>query len=142
MEDKRVIEILDGNELIAQIYDLNTSGGVFFPTPDTAEFQCGFGTVTETKNVVPHLHNEVERQVINTSEFILVLEGQLDVNFIAPDGHSLSSYSLKKLEGFLQFKGGHSIIIEAGTKYIELKQGPYLGHVHDKTILKDWSEKK
>lgn len=142
MEQKRVIEVLDGEELIAQIYDLNISGGVFFPTPDTAEFQLGFGSVAETKEVVPHLHNKVERQIINTSEFILVIEGRLDVSFIAPDGRSLGSYSFKKLEGFLQFKGGHSIVIEAGTKYIELKQGPYLGHVHDKTILKDWSEKK
>lgn len=139
MEHKRVIEIMDGDELIAQVYNLNTIGDVFFPTPDSAEFQLGFGSTTQTKTVVPHVHNEVERQIVNTSEFILVIEGGLEVVFIAPDGRSLVSHSFKKLEGFLQFKGGHSIVIEAGTKYIEVKQGPYLGHARDKTVLKDWS---
>lgn len=139
MENTNVKQILDGGELIAQIYNLNTDNQVFFPTPDNVEFQCGFGTVKETKNITPHVHNEVNRNIINTSEFILVIDGQIDVNFISPKGHSLGKLSIKSLEGFLQFKGGHSMVIVAGTKYIEVKQGPYLGQLHDKTILKNWN---
>lgn len=141
MEKKRVIEICNGDELIAQLYDLNQSGDVFFPTPDDFEFQCGFGIVSETKNVLPHVHNAVDRHVKNTSEFILVLEGKLDIEFISPSGEIIAQHTLSDLEGFLQFKGGHRIVISAGTKYIELKQGPYLGHSHDKTILKHWKNK-
>ena len=131
----QVYEVFDGKNLMAQIYDLNSEAGVLFPTPATAELQCGFGQVLEHVDIAPHIHNKVERRIFNTSEFILVILGSMEVEFISSSGMILEKRVLTALEGFLQFSGGHKITISKGTRYIELKQGPYLGKEKDKTVL-------
>lgn len=133
--DPRVRAIMDDEVLIAQIYDLSQPGPVSFPTPETAEMQCGFGEIGKAKTVPAHIHNVVHRAISNTSEFILVLEGSMEVVFLNQSGKKLETLQLGALECFLQFAGGHQIDFAAGTRYIELKQGPYLGHYKDKTLL-------
>ena len=128
-------EIFDQNRLVVQIYDLNSKSEVNFPTPDTAEMQCGFGEVAKDVYIMPHIHNRVERLVVNTSEFILIIKGTMEVEFLSSRGHFIESRTLTSLQGFLQFEGGHKIKIFKGTRYIELKQGPYLGKDRDKTLL-------
>jgi hypothetical protein len=133
----RVRDITAGNALVAQIFDLDAPGPVIFPTPDEVEMQCGFGEVAEDKHIKPHVHNIVERQTRNTSEFIYVIVGQMDLVFLDPQGQPISEAAITAGQGFLQYIGGHKITITAGTRYFELKQGPYFGHVKDKTVLQD-----
>lgn len=130
-----VREIFSGSLLVAQIYDLDQSDDVIFPTPPTAEFQCGFGVVKERKSFKPHIHNKLQRATSNTSEFIMVLKGELNVLFLDEAGAELGHASLKDHQAFLQFVGGHMIEIAEGTRYVELKQGPYMGHSLDKMVL-------
>jgi len=127
--------IMDDDILIAQVYSLSQSGVVSFPTPENAEMQCGFGQVAEDVSIPAHIHNSVHRTISNTSEFILIIEGNMRVVFLGESGKELCTLNLGALECFLQFRGGHQIEFSAGTRYVELKQGPYLGHYKDKTVL-------
>lgn len=135
--DPRVREIRAGNVLLAQVLDLDAPGPVIFPTPETAEMQCGFGDVAENRALRPHVHNVVERRTRNTSEFIYVIAGQMDILFLDTEGRAIAEATIAPGQGFLQHVGGHRITMHAGTRYFELKQGPYLGHVKDKTVLEN-----
>lgn len=127
--------VTDGDRLIAHVYDLSNAHPVFFPTPESAEMQCGFGQVLERTKIPAHIHNPIERNILNTAEFILVLEGTMKVTFINDHGQTIKSFCLGELECFLQFSGGHEIEFSKGARYVELKQGPYLGNSKDKTVL-------
>ncbi len=133
----RVRDITFGKVLVAQIFDMDTPGPVIFPTPGEVEMQCGFGEVTEDRHIQPHVHNTVERQISNTSEFIYVIAGRMDLVFLDLRGQPISEAEIRAGQGFLQYVGGHKITITAGTRYFELKQGPYFGQVKDKTLLKE-----
>ncbi len=133
--DLRVRKVTDGDLLIAQVFNVSQPGPVIFPTPDSAEMQCGFGWVDSERLVPPHVHNRIPRQTHNTSEFIYVIDGSMDVVFLNPEGAVVDRAHVGSRQGFLQFVGGHKITIAAGTNYLELKQGPYFSHKKDKTIL-------
>jgi hypothetical protein len=137
--DPRVREIRVGDLLVAQVFNLDAPGPVIFPTPDAAEMQCGFGEVRQDLPLLPHVHNIVERQTRNTSEFLYVISGRIEIVFLDPGGAALAEMKIGPGQGFLQHVGGHKITITAGTRYFELKQGPYYGHVRDKTVLDDAS---
>lgn len=133
--DTRVRDIRADEVLLAQVFDFDTAGPVIFPTPESAEMQCGFGQVDTDKAIKPHVHNIVERETRNTSEFIYVIAGEMRIVFLDPAGAPVAREAIRPGQGFLQYVGGHEITISAGTRYFELKQGPYLGHVKDKTVL-------
>ena len=131
----RVQNVMASDILVAQIFKLDASGPVIFPTPDELEMQCGFGEVPEDRYLKAHVHNIVERQTQNTSEFIYVISGKIDIVFLDPEGDEVGVAVISPGHGVLQYVGGHQITIRAGTRYFELKQGPYFGHVKDKTVL-------
>ena len=131
----RVRDIVSDGELIAQVFDFSISGPVIFPTPELAEMQCGFGEVLAEKDIRAHVHNITERNTKNTSEFIFVLDGRMDIVVLNCVGVAIDQVSILPQTGFLQYIGGHKIKIAKGTKYFELKQGPYLGQNADKTVL-------
>ena len=135
--DPRVHNVTRGDLLVAQVFDFGQPGQVIFPTPETAEMQCGFGEVEVDKQVPAHVHNIVKRQTCNTSEFLYVIEGEVRIAFLDPEGTVIDQAVIGAQQGFLQYVGGHRMTIAAGTRYLELKQGPYFGHVKDKTVLND-----
>jgi hypothetical protein len=135
--DPRIYTIRDGATVMAHILNLNLDGPIVFPTIESAEMQIGFGTILNDKIIPTHVHNVLRRSTFNTSEFILILKGAMDVVFINSKGHRMEEKTLTEGMGFLQFVGGHRIIFHAGTRYVELKQGPYYGNHKDKTLLKD-----
>ena len=133
--DKSVHSIYQDNRLIAQIYDTRVADEDVFPTPYEAEMQCGFGLSSVAKSVAPHLHKQITRENQQTSEFLFVIEGTMKARIYNDDGNILYEITLRSGMALLQLAGGHGFDIEANTRYIEVKQGPYLGHENDKIML-------
>jgi hypothetical protein len=131
-----VKDIFFNNMLIGQVYDLNLAKGVNFPTSNEQEFQFGFGVIDEDKTLVPHIHKRVERVVQTTSEFLYVVNGLMTIEIYSEDATHVKTISLSDNQALLQHFGGHKITLKKGTKYFEIKQGPYYGHDFDKYELK------
>jgi len=127
-----VKDIVFNNILIGQVYDLNLAKGVNFPTSDEQVFQFGFGVINDDKVLAPHIHKRVERVVQTTSEFLYVVEGLMTIEIYSEDAAHVQTISLSNNQGLLQHFGGHKIALKKGTKYFEIKQGPYYGHDFDK----------
>ena len=102
---------------------------------DFAAFQFGFGSILENKILVPHVHKRVKREIKTTSEFLYVIKGTMILDVIDEDEKFIDQVILNDNMAILQFIGGHKIEIKSGTRYFEIKQGPYYGRDYDKYNL-------
>jgi mannose-6-phosphate isomerase-like protein (cupin superfamily) len=118
--------------VIAQIYDLKSVEGTNFPTPPDFPMQFGVGSYPNGRDIPPHVHTRLDRKLDVTSEFIFILEGAMKVVFLDEEGRPVGEHRLDRQMCFLQVVGGHHIVFEPGTKYFEIKQGPYLGREIEK----------
>jgi hypothetical protein len=125
-------EISDDRGVFVQIYDLSELESTTFVTPAEFSFQVGFAVNNEEKRYEPHIHTRLERNVTGTAEFILVLSGEMVVDFIDESMNFCGDATLKANTAFLQLRGGHAIRTLPKTRFIELKQGPYMGRDVDK----------
>ena len=131
-----VNDLISKDTLIAQVYDMNTMDGTSFPTTESATFQFGFGQISENKVLIPHIHKRVKREIETTSEFLYVIHGEMIIDVLNEEGQFIEKVILKDNMALLQFIGGHKIEIKSGTKYFEIKQGPYYGRDFDKFNVK------
>lgn len=127
-----VKDIISGNTLIGQVYDMNLTVGVSFPTSEEQSFQFGFGIISEDKVLAPHIHKRVERVIDTTSEFLYVIDGLMTIEIYDENEKYLETVKLGDNQALLQHVGGHAIKIRKGTRYFEIKQGPYYGKEFDK----------
>jgi hypothetical protein len=130
-----VVNINCGGGLIAQHFDFTSDIPVNFPTPSDVPFQLGYGTSADKYVVKPHMHKRVKREINTTCEFIYVISGEINIEIFDETSKLIKSLIISTNEGFLQYFGGHKITIMAGTKYLEIKQGPYFGREYDKEDL-------
>jgi mannose-6-phosphate isomerase-like protein (cupin superfamily) len=142
MSEPAIETIVHGLEPIALIirssYD---EPGVHFFTPANFSQQLAFMKHPKGKKIVPHIHNLVSRQVLNTQEVLLVRHGTLRVNLYSSGKEFIGSRTLTKGDVILLCGGGHSFEMIEETAMIEVKQGPYAGN-GDKTHFEESSECK
>ena len=131
-----VKDLISKDTLIAQVYDMNAMNGINFPTPESATFQFGFGQISENKVLIPHIHKRVKREIETTSEFLYVIHGEMIIDVLDEEERFIEKVILKDNMALLQFIGGHKIEMKSGTKYFEIKQGPYYGRDFDKYNVK------
>jgi hypothetical protein len=125
-------EISDEAGKFVQIFDTNLVTETKFITPESFNFQLGFAVDPDGRTYIPHVHTNIERTIFGTAEFIFVLSGQMNVTFLDGRGQPVREVSLRPQMGFLQTRGGHAISTLPGTRFFEVKQGPYAGRDADK----------
>jgi mannose-6-phosphate isomerase-like protein (cupin superfamily) len=133
-------DIFSGSILIAQKYKLSDINSTIFPTLESSSFQFGMGIASCDKTLKPHIHKRVERILDTTSEFLYVLSGEMQIDIYDEQEQFVNKIILNQNECLLQFIGGHAIYLKEGTKYFEIKQGPYYGRDFDKYELKAENE--
>lgn len=124
--------IQSGNEVVAHVYDLNVVDAKSFPTPHEFPMQFGVGYCPQEWTSPAHIHKQVMRRVEGTAEFIFLLSGKLDVVFFDQRELEIGRETLSAQMALLQLTGGHELTFAAGTRYFEIKQGPYSGFENDK----------
>lgn len=130
-----VKNIYEGENLVAQIYNLNDISGFGFPTCKESSLQFGYRHVEEELNIPGHIHKRVTRTLDNTAEFLFVLEGMMTIEIYSENEKILDKLELTNNMALLQFYGGHKIKLSADTKFFEIKQGPYYDKGMDKYQL-------
>jgi|TARA_B110001450_G_C17485015_1_gene425842 hypothetical protein len=135
MQNQPVKKIFFKKRVIAYLFDSYKINETEFISDPDDFFQLGFGHIEHETHLDPHIHKEIDRKINETSEFIYVVSGRMIIEIMALDGANVTTVEVHTGYGFLQCFGGHKITIDAGTKYFELKQGPYLGHAFDKVLV-------
>lgn len=119
--------------------DYNKDGISFF-TPDHYSQQLAYMKHPAGKDIEPHVHNPVPREVLYTNEVLFIKKGKLRVDFFNDKMEYQESKILEQGDVILLIKGGHGFKVLDEVEMIEVKQGPYTGE-NDKTRFESKVEK-
>jgi mannose-6-phosphate isomerase-like protein (cupin superfamily) len=121
-------EIVDGATRLAYVIRHDaTSNETGFITPDDSSFQAGFVVYPAGGQVQAHVHLPVVREVVGTSELLIVRSGRCTVDIYSDDRRLVASRDLLAGDAILSVGGGHGFRMTEATVLLEVKQGPYGG---------------
>lgn len=106
--------------------------GISFVTPDDFSQQLAYMHHPAGHVIMPHIHNEVKREVLYTKEVLVIKKGKLRCDFYTDNKEYLESIVLEDGDVILLASGGHGFECLEETEMYEIKQGPYAGE-NDKT---------
>jgi len=101
--------------------------GIHFFTPNDYSQQLGYMSHPKGKEIQPHVHKKVQREVNYTQETLFIRKGKLQVDFYSDDQVFLESRILEGGDVILLIKGGHGFKVLEDLEMFEVKQGPYAG---------------
>jgi mannose-6-phosphate isomerase-like protein (cupin superfamily) len=106
--------------------DFNNPGINFF-TPNDYSQQLAFMSHPAGKEIQPHIHKKIQREVHFTQETLFIRKGKLQVDFYTDEQQFLESRVLEAGDVILLIKGGHGFKVLEDLEMFEVKQGPYAG---------------
>lgn len=98
-----------------------------FLTPDEYKQQVGFVVYPEGGEIQRHVHKPLERNIVGTSEVVVVREGYCEVDIYDGDRELVATRELSEGDVMLMVGGGHGFRMLEDTVLLEVKQGPYTG---------------
>jgi mannose-6-phosphate isomerase-like protein (cupin superfamily) len=101
--------------------------GINFFTPNDYSQQLAYMSHPTGKEIQPHVHKKVQREVLYTQETLFIRKGRLQVDFYSDDQKFLESRILSTGDVILLIKGGHGFKVLEDLEMFEVKQGPYAG---------------
>ena len=123
-----VEEVLHGGVLLAIIVSHRFQGdGIHFFSPPQLYHQLAYMKHPAGREIPPHVHNPVPREVLNTQEVLFIRAGKLRVDFYDDDRSYLQSRVLEAGDIILLTGGGHGFEVLEDLEMFEVKQGPYVG---------------
>ena len=133
MSGTLITEITSGSQVLALIVSHHFDApGIHFFTPDDLSQQLAFMSHPAGKQIDPHVHNPVPREVHYTQEVLVIRKGRLRVDFYDKEQVYLESRILEAGDVILLIEGGHGFEVLEDVEMFEIKQGPYVGE-QDKT---------
>ena len=125
----------DKNNILAIIVPSDyKSPGINFFTPGDYSQQLAFMNHPKKKQILPHVHNPVPREVTYTQEVLFIRNGKIRIDFYNDNKEYLQSHVLKSGDVVQLIAGGHGFEVIEEVDMIEVKQGPYVGE-KDKTRI-------
>jgi mannose-6-phosphate isomerase-like protein (cupin superfamily) len=110
--------------------------GVKFVSEPEWALQVGLLMPPAGHAIAAHVHLLHEaRGVHPTQEFLFVISGRMEVDFLNEGGQSFHTETIRQGEALLQIQGGHAFRFPEETRLLEVKSGPYLGRDKDKVLL-------
>jgi uncharacterized protein with PhoU and TrkA domain len=97
-----------------------------FLTPPEFKQQVGFVVYPKGGEVARHLHLNLERHLVGTSEVLMVRRGNCYADVYNDDRELVATRELHTGDILLMVGGGHGFRMLEDTVFIEVKQGPYL----------------
>jgi len=101
--------------------------GIHFFTPNDYSQQLAYMSHPTGKEIQPHVHKKVQREVHYTQETLFIRKGKLQVDFYSDEQIYLESRMLEAGDVILLIKGGHGFKVLEDLEMFEVKQGPYAG---------------
>jgi hypothetical protein len=98
-----------------------------FVTPPEFKQQVGFVVYPAGGEVPRHVHRDLERHLIGTSEVLVVAKGKCLIDVYDDQRELVATRQLITGDITLLISGGHGFRMLEDTVFLEVKQGPYTG---------------
>jgi cupin fold WbuC family metalloprotein len=86
----------------------------------------------------PHKHLPQGRETHNTQESWIVIKGRLEVTMYDLDDSLIGTETIGPGDFYVYLGGGHGLkVLEEGTTFYEVKNGPYQGQAKDKVFYSE-----
>ncbi len=109
------------------------SEGLGFYSNDEEFVQVGSWQYNKGKELLKHIHNQVERSVDRTQEVLYIKRGSIKAKIYTLDEVFVEELTVKQGDTLILLNSGHGYeILEDGTQVLEIKNGPYLGAERDR----------
>ena len=121
-------QIMGSGKILAYIIRASVSPTTTtFVTTNSLNFQLGFVVYPAAGVIARHVHRPIERQIVGTSEVLLVRKGRCEVDFYDDSRTIVATRELGSGDVMLMLGGGHGFRMLEDTVFCEVKQGPYTG---------------
>ncbi|GJL65413.1 MAG: hypothetical protein NPIRA05_03840 [Nitrospirales bacterium] len=134
----KIEEVRDGDTVLARHIPASISWaeGLNFFSEESEFIQVGTWGYQGGKELLPHSHNKVEREVDRTQEVLFVRKGALLASVYNLMNEKVREIRLSEGDIIILLSGGHGYeILEDETQVLEIKNGPYAGADVDRTRL-------
>lgn len=98
-----------------------------FLTPADYKQQVGFVVYPAGGIIARHVHKPLPRQLVGTSEVIVVRSGRCELDVYDDDRALVATRELHTGDIMIMVGGGHGFRMLEDTVLLEVKQGPYTG---------------
>lgn len=134
-----VQEVKSGEKTLALVIskDIKTDS-IAFVTPPEYPIQIGLLQHKEGKFVPLHFHNDFKYEVSTTHEILYVEKGKMTVSITDNTWKEVFTGTFTDGDMVLLVDGGHSVLLEEGSRVWEFKQGPYPGDKVAKVFKDNW----
>ncbi|MBX2873041.1 MAG: hypothetical protein KTR30_13095 [Saprospiraceae bacterium] len=113
----------------------NKEGSKFY-SADEDYIQLATHQYPAGKIFAAHQHHPVERQATLTQEVLILQEGSMQAAIFDLEKKLVASFTMQKGDVIMLLKGGHGFtVLDDNTRFIEVKNGPYLGAEVDRFRL-------
>ncbi|MBN1146701.1 MAG: hypothetical protein JXA78_05560 [Anaerolineales bacterium] len=102
-------------------------GTTTFLTPPEFKQQVGYVVYPAGGEIARHLHKPIPRQLVGTSEVLVVKKGHCLIDIYNDDHAWVATRELFPGDVMLMVGGGHGFRMLEDTVFLEVKQGPYTG---------------
>ena len=109
--------------------------GFNFVSKDEDSLQLGVNHYRAGVIIKPHYHIDQDRAINDTAEVLHIDYGACDLDLYDNESKKIRSTKLVGGDTVIFLSGGHGLVIQAETRIIEVKQGPYNGPEKDKRFI-------
>ena len=125
---EQVEKIVSNGKPLAYIIrgDSEPAETTFFTPPEFKQ-QVGYIVYPAGGEIQRHLHRPLERNLVGTSEVLIVRRGRCQIDIYNDCRELVASRELRSGDITLMVGGGHGFRMQEDTVFLEVKQGPYTG---------------
>jgi hypothetical protein len=131
----KIEEVNEGGMVLARYIPgaIAWAEGLNFFSKESEYIQAGSWGYRSGKELLPHIHNNVQRTISHTQELIFVKQGKVEATIYDRKESEVAKIVLVDGDILILLNGGHGYkILEDGTQVLEVKNGPYPGAESDR----------
>lgn len=128
MSSQQIESFTSAGALLAQVMRAShLPSETDFVTPPEANFQVGHVIKPFGTDVPRHRHHSIVRQVVGTSEVLVVQKGRAELDLYSGTGELVATTEVSVGDVIVLHDGGHGLRVKDDLVLLEIKQGPYAG---------------
>jgi uncharacterized protein with PhoU and TrkA domain len=120
--------ITENNEKLAIVIRNGfKNDGITFFTDNSCEEQVAYMTHKKGHIIIPHVHNNIKREINYTREVLIMRKGTLECDFYTQEKILVQTLTISEGDILVLLSGGHGFKCLDEVEMVEIKNGPFVG---------------